>query len=153
MQAHRNSMFDCAIFDVDGTLCDVSGIRHYLNNGNRNFNAFHSESVNCPPHQWVVEMAQETRNNDIAIIVVTARKSRWFNHTWWWLNENRVPYDELLMRDDWDQRPDYEVKNDILTRIRARWNPLFAVDDNPNVIELWQQNGIPAIVVPGWEDD
>ena len=145
-------MNQCGIFDVDGTLCNVSNIRHHLRNGNRNFDHFHADSVNCPPHQWVVNMAQNLSRNGIDIVVVTARKSRWFNVTWWWLNENRVPYVDLLMRDDWDQRPDYEVKEDILHRINQRWVPVLAVDDNPNVVGLWRENGIPTIQVPGWED-
>lgn len=144
-------MRPCAIFDVDGTLCNVKGIRHYLTDGNRNFDKFHAESVNCPANQWVVDLAQRYHENEYAIVVVTARKDRWFNVTWWWLNENGVPYDELFMRNDFDQRPDYEVKFDILNRIRQRYIPIVAVDDNPNVIRLWQQNGIPAVIVPGWE--
>lgn len=141
---------DAVIFDVDGTLCNVSSIRHYLRGDQRDFESFHRESVNCPPNEWVAQLARDM-NEYYAIIVVTARKNRWFNPTWWWLNENGVPYDELFMRDDRDQRKDYVVKQEILNRIVKRYNPILAVDDNPNVIELWEQNDIPTIIVPGWE--
>ncbi|WP_092501608.1 hypothetical protein [Agrococcus jejuensis] len=39
------------LFDVDGTLCDVRSIRHHVDGtGRRNFDAFHAESIDCPPH-------------------------------------------------------------------------------------------------------
>ena len=147
-------MTPAAIFDVDGTLCNVESVRHHLGVGvpgaKRDYNRFHEESVNCPPHQWVVDRARWMAEQDLGIIVVTARKARWFNHTWWWLRENRVPFDALHMRDDWDQRPDYVVKKDILERIRRRWEPVIAFDDNPAVIRLWEEEGISTVRVPGW---
>lgn len=38
------------LVDVDGTLCDVSGIRHYVQSfpKNRNFDKFHRASALCP---------------------------------------------------------------------------------------------------------
>ena len=148
-----------AIFDMDGTLCDVTGIRHLLGVGKsgrrnkRNFDAFHEESVNCPPNDWVLRNARWLNDQDVAIIVVTARKSRWFNVTWWWLRENGVPFDRLYMRDDWDQRKDAIVKGEILDRIwREGFDPVIAYDDNPNVIALWEASGIPTVRVPGWID-
>jgi hypothetical protein len=55
------------------------------------------------------------------------------------------------MRADNDFRPDYEVKKDILARIRNSWDVVEAWDDNPNVTRLWQEEGIPFVLVPGWE--
>lgn len=38
------------LVDVDGTLCDVSGIRHYVQSvpKTRNFDKFHRASALCP---------------------------------------------------------------------------------------------------------
>ena len=38
------------IVDIDGTLVDVSSVRHHVAGpGKRNFDAFHRESADCPP--------------------------------------------------------------------------------------------------------
>lgn len=144
------------IFDMDGTLADVSSIRHYLKpnvNRGKDFDAFHSESVNVPPHSHVVNHAQCASLLGHKILIVTARRWMWRHHTAWWLAMHRVPSDMLIMRGNKDHRPDYEVKKDMLATIRKAYNVIHAVDDNPNVIRLWQEEGIPTTVIEGWEHD
>lgn len=146
-------MRHAVIFDMDGTLANVSSIRHHLKPVNRrkDFESFHSESVNVPPHRHVVYHAQLAYSLGHAVLIVTARKHRWRHHTAWWLALNNVPSDMLMMRRDDDHRPDYEVKRDMLHIIGHYYEVVHAVDDNPSVIELWNEFGIPTTVVPGWE--
>jgi len=147
----------CAvILDMDGTLADVSGIRHFVRptaeRKRKDFDAFHAESVNVPAHAHVVKIARDAHAAGIAVLIVTARRARWRNHSAMWLALNGVPSDALFMRADDDHRKDFDVKADILARIRQTWNPVLAVDDNPAVIALWEREGIPTHIVPGWED-
>lgn len=138
---------------MDGTLADVSDIRHLVlarQRKERDFDAFHAASVNVPAHAWVVDMAREFAASGHAVIVVTARRARWRHHTAWWLAMHDVPSTALFMRADHDHRTDVLVKRDILARIRQTWEPIHAVDDNPSVIALWEQEGIPVTQVPGW---
>lgn len=144
------------IVDVDGTLCDVTTIRHHVvlthpdNRGYKDFNAFHHASVWCPPIAATVAEVKTHRDAGRAILIVTARKERWRPHTTGWL-EGIVEFDELHMRADDDDRPDAAVKADILQRIRARgWDVVHAIDDNPSIIKLWRMEGIPVTEVPGW---
>jgi len=142
------------IFDVDGTLADVSSIRHYLKpdlHHGKDFDTFHAESVNVPPHSYVVNAAQVAHMLGHAVLVVTARKHMWRHHTAWWLAMHRVPSDMLMMRGNKDQRKDYEVKKDMLHTISQAYNVIHAWDDSPHIIRLWKENGIPTTVVPGWE--
>ena len=154
----RTLMRTAVIFDMDGTLANVSSIRYYLKRWDdskgravKDFDAFHSESVNVPAHRWVVNHAQVAHMLGHDVLIVTARRHMWRNHTAWWLALHDVPSAALFMRGNDDSRPDYEVKADMLSTIRKAWNVIHAVDDNPNVIRLWQENGIPTTVVPGWE--
>jgi phosphoglycolate phosphatase-like HAD superfamily hydrolase len=140
------------IFDIDGTLCNVSSIRHFVSGGRRDFDAFHMESINCPPHPHVVEAAQQSLADGIAPLIVTARQAKYRNVTAFWLAMHHIPSEALYMRATGDMRPDYEVKRDILARIRNRYDVIEAWDDNPNVIELWREEGIPFVLVPGWEE-
>lgn len=148
------------ICDMDGTLVDVSSIRHHVRGGilpdgsykRKNFDAFHTESATCPPIQETLDLVTWHREAGTKIIIVTARSRRYRVPTVWWLLWNNIETDDLFMRRDGDHRPDYEVKKDLLVEIRKRWTPIHALDDNPNVIRLWQEEGIPTTVIPGWED-
>lgn len=146
------------IFDMDGTLADVSSIRHYLRSYDdskgrivKHFDAFHSESVNVPPHSHVVNAAQMAKVLGHDVLVVTARRHMWRHHTAWWLAMHDVPSDMLMMRGNEDHRPDYEVKKDMLETISKAYEVIHAWDDNPNIIRLWNENNIPTTIVPGWE--
>lgn len=144
------------IFDMDGTLADVSSIRHFLHSdtngfGFKNFDKFHLESVNVPANSQVVNQAQVCHMLGVAVIIVTARKQRWARHTAMWLALNNVPSDAMFMRGDNDHRKDFDVKSDILDAIQHTWNVIHAVDDNPAVIALWNERGIPTTVIEGWE--
>ena len=136
---------------MDGTLADVSGIRHYVTGPHRDFKSFHEESVNVPPHDDVVNMAKKASEDGHKVLIVTARTTDYRPHTAMWLAQNGVPSDAMYMRRSGDTRPDYEVKSDILNRIKSQYNVVHAVDDNPNVLRLWEENGIPTTKVPGWE--
>jgi len=139
------------IYDMDGTLVDVSGIRHYVLQRERNFDAFHTESVDCPPNRWVVASARDNHMKGYKILIVTARSAKYRHHTAWWLALNGVPSDALYMRANGDNRPDAYVKEDILKKIRSQYNVREAYDDNPVIISVWLREGIPVIGVPGWK--
>lgn len=152
-------MKTAVIFDMDGTLADVSSIRHHLTKFDetkrtivKHFHRFHAESVSVPAHDHVVNAAQVAHMMGHAVLVVTARKHMWRHHTAWWLAMHNVPSDMLMMRGDDDYRPDYKVKKDMLETIRKAYNVIHAWDDNPKIIKLWEEESIPTTVVPGWED-
>ncbi|EQD83230.1 hypothetical protein [Saccharopolyspora erythraea] len=138
------------IADMDGTLVDVSGIRHHVTGPERDFAAFHAASIDCPPNPGVVAEVREHAALGRDVVVVTSRSRRWERLTSMWLALHDVPTDALFMRRDGDYRPDVEVKRDILAGIRRRWDVRHAIDDNPAVIALWREAAIPVSVVPGW---
>lgn len=142
---------DAVIFDVDGTLCDVRPIRHYVAGPERNFDRFHNASLFCSPNQRVMEIHNEAVVLGLAIVVVTARDEKYERVTRDWLFKHEVFYDALFMRPWGDGRRDFVVKREILQAIReSGLNPVLAVDDNPSVLELWRSEKIPTIEIPGW---
>lgn len=143
------------VFDIDGTLVDVSSVRHHVlggpeNNYRKDFDAFHREAVNCPPIKWVKNMAWDKYMMGYKILLVTARNEKYRPPTSWWIADNNVPSHGLWMRADRDMRPDYEIKKEILDRLLLRFDIREAYDDNPNIVRLWSEYGIPCTVVPGW---
>lgn len=154
MTVPKTAKPEAIIVDVDGTLVDVRGIRHYVRSGAgfRGTDRFHKASRFCPPNHDVLRRVFEEREAGRAVFVVTARRDRYERLTRDWLAKHDVEYDELLMRRDNDQRHDVDVKRDILRSIRQTHRVVLAIDDNPSVIALWQSQHVPVLVVPGWDD-
>jgi FMN phosphatase YigB (HAD superfamily) len=141
------------IFDMDGTLCDVTTIRHHVLSRKKNYDAFHYLSVYCPPNEWVAAAARKACEEGLYVLVVTARMDRWRLLTVNWLDHNDIPWDELHMRQDGDCRRDDIIKEEILLYLQRRYEIVTAFDDNPSVIALWERYDINTVVVPGWAEE
>lgn len=149
------------ICDVDGTLVDVSSLRHWVI-GTRNpdgtyktkdFRKFHEGAINCPPIHDTVKQVREHAAEGTQIIIVTARSQIYGRQTGFWLAMHDVPSDVMFMRKEGDYRKDVLVKTDIWNVIKHRYQVIGAIDDNPSIVELWESLGIPTTVVPGWQVD
>lgn len=141
------------IFDMDGTLVDVSGIRHYVLDDPRkkDFQSFHAAASFVRPMPMVVETVQALHNAGFASLVLTSRKEQWRYRARTWLKKWNVPVDALGMRGNRDERRDDDVKRDLFIQARRLgFDPVLAMDDNPIVIRLWRSLDIPTVVVPGW---
>lgn len=141
------------IVDVDGTLADVSGIRHYVLDDPRkkNFQQFHGAASFVSPMPLVVETVQALHETGLACLVLTSRQEMWRYRLRVWLRKWEVPVDALGMRADADTRRDDDVKRDLYIRARRLgYDPVLAIDDNPIVVQLWRSLDIPTVVVPGW---
>jgi hypothetical protein len=141
------------IYDVDGTLANVDPYLHYVRGSNRDYDAFHGASINALPNMDVLEMLNNSVSDGHAILVVTSRKEKYRALTSMWLAKNNIKSHALFMRSDDDNRPDYEVKKDILDKISTLWDVTHAVDDNPNVIRLWQDHDITTTKIGTWDGD
>ena len=139
------------IFDVDGTLANVDPYLHYVRGSNRDYDAFHEASIDALPNIQVVEMLNNAVSDQHAILVVTSRKEKYRGLTSMWLAKNNIRSHGLFMRADNDNRPDYEAKKDMLDNIIKLWDVVHAVDDNPNVIRLWDDHGIPTTKIGTWD--
>lgn len=141
------------ICDLDGTLVDVRSIKHYIEQKPKDLDAFHRYSIGCPAN-FAVKLAIDSCKYEFSILIVTARQDQYRLNSVLWLNSNCIDYDELYMRKDGDDRPDYEVKSDILDQIITDgYEPIHAYDDNPNIIRLWTERGIETTFVEGFGFD
>lgn len=142
------SVRDAVIVDVDGTLCDVSSIQHFVAERPRDFDAFYRASAGCPAHEEVVREIADARDRGLAVLIVTGRQRRWRELTEAWLADHGVEYDQLYLRGDRDFRPDVAFKTDVLDWIRKDgYRPVHAWDDRPGVIKLWERHGISTTTV------
>jgi FMN phosphatase YigB (HAD superfamily) len=139
------------IFDVDGTLANVDPYLHLVRGSNRDYNAFHEASIDALPNLDVVEMLNNAVSDRHSILIVTSRKEKYRGLTSMWLAKNNIRSHGLFMRSDDDNRPDYEAKKDMLDKISSLWNVVHAIDDNPNVIKLWEDHDIPTTKIGTWD--
>lgn len=144
---------EAVIFDLDGTLCDVTTIRHHVLGKHKNYDAFHHGSVFCPPISDVAEALHRHVAMGRRIIIVTARERKWHRLSKNWLAQHGLLYDEIHMRDTGDFRKDAVVKLEIFEQFCDRYRIIRAYDDNPSIVALWQRLGIETVEVPGWEPD
>ena len=131
------------IFDVDGTLADVTHRRHFVEMKPKNWDSFYAGMIGDTPIQPVVMMAQLLKSAGHRIIIATGRPRRYNNITLQFLRDNDILYDAAYLRADKDYRPDTIVKENMLRKMKINgYDPTIAFDDRKSVVEMWRANGL-----------
>jgi len=145
------SMVEAHVYDVQGTLINVSSVRHLVECDKPDFDAFHEATGSCPPNQDIVDEAKRSHLAQKVVVVMTGMNEKYRGLVATWLHRHEVPFDLLLMRPNKDFRKDFVVKAEMLREVRLRgFVVTHAWDDNPQIVDLWQNEKIPVTVVPGW---
>lgn len=154
------TMKDAIIFDLDGTLADLSHRLHFISNGNRDWDSFFAACKDDAPIPHMVQlyrMLKEAKVSDTTtfskhtLIVASGRSDSCRYDTAMWMLDNGIITKHLYMRKEGDHRSDYQVKQEILEQIKADgFNPIMAFDDRDQVVKMWRDNEVPcAQVAPG----
>lgn len=136
-----------ALFDIDGTLADISHRRHLLEKKPQDWKAFFDQIGGDTPNQAVVNLYHLVWNSDdFRCVIVTGRPEQYRKITEQWLTWNEIPFDRLLMRPKNDQRPDHVVKQEFLAAMQSRGMHIeFVVDDRKSVVDMWRRNGLTCL--------
>lgn len=144
------------ILDVDGTLVDTRAIRRRMAQGEPLQAAM--EALAAPPIAPVVQWAQEAQAAGAFLAVFTARRETDAGHTADLLDALQLQPGAVYHRGVRDDRVDTRVKRDMLARLQGEhpWTGqalryALALDDNPYVVDMWQECRVPVIQVPGWD--
>ena len=130
------------IFDIDGTLADISHRRHYVETKPTDWVAFqalaHMDSVVEP----IAAIIRSLPSKNV-IILCTGRGEQERSITDAWLDQHHIKYNALYMRAAGDHRHDDVVKEELLAQMRADgFNPQLAFEDRSRVVAMWRRNGI-----------
>ena len=137
----------CYLFDLDGTLCDLTHRLHHIQKEPKDWDAFFDACGDDPPIEHVVGLCRTLMVTTANIVFVSGRSERVREATSLWLNERGL-FGSLYMRKDDDHRPDYIIKKELLAQIRADgYEPIMAFDDRDQVVKMWRENGIPCAQV------
>jgi hypothetical protein len=148
---------DAIIVDIDGTVANGTHRQHHLNGAKRDWKSFfeaqHADLV-YEEVRFIVQAVFKT--TEAHVFFCTARPSQYYQMTNEWLIKHRIPYSTLMMRESGDGRDDTDVKYDMLQLIRsAGFKVILAIDDRPQVINMWRRNDVPVLqVMPvTWQKD
>lgn len=146
---------EAVIFDIDGTLSNNIPMQHVPlppPGPEANYDDWMSHTVDLDPNDWVRDATHEVGPN-VEKIVLTARSEKYRGLTEGWLARHDVAFDRLVMRPNNDSRPDHIYKQQVLDEIEREFDVVFAIDDNPHVTQMWRDNNLATIVVPGFGEE
>ncbi len=85
------------------------------------------------------------------MLIVTGRDAWAHKLTHQWLLEHLpLPPNGIYMRRDGDCRSNIDVKREIHSRLAPKYDIRAAIDDDPEIVGLWQEIGIPVTLVLDW---
>lgn len=133
------------LVDLDGTLVNIDSVRHFVQNGNSDFDSFHRASIDCPPNAEVVELVRRYQADGLSIIVVTSRSEKYRKLTDFWLATNGIECQELIMRGRYDGRRDSEVKTSMYLNLSSKYKIVAAIDDRQDLLEIWLTLNVESV--------
>lgn len=141
-------MGPCYIFDIDGTLADLTHRLHHIQKQPKDWEKFFAACSGDAPIQHICRLACDL-NASSPIVLVSGRSDRVRVETDYWLKViGGIIHSALYMRNDGDHRPDNIVKGELLDKLIADgWKPLMAFDDRNQVVKMWRERGIPCAQV------
>ena len=135
---------ELVIFDIDGTLADISERAHHVRTKPKNWNAFNAGMAQDKAIHSMVRLCNILYASGIHIVLCSGRNEKNRPETVEWLSRQGVNYHELLLRKDEDFRSDAIVKREILGTL-DKSNVLFVVEDRSRVVEMWRSEGLVCL--------
>jgi hypothetical protein len=135
---------EIVIFDIDGTLADISDRVHHIRKKPKNWNAFNEGMAKEKAIHSMIRLCNILYASGAHIILCSGRNERNHPETVEWLAKQGVQYHELLLRRDEDYRTDSVVKRESVQNI-DKSKILFVVEDRSRVVEMWRSEGLVCL--------
>lgn len=138
------------IFDLDGTLADLTHRLHYISGEKKDWKMFFDACYGDTPIRDIVNLYNKIAFPNLCEMwIVSGRNSSAAWDTVIWLKECGIQYNRLFMRSDGDFRPDHVLKEEWLNSlpelIRNHISCVF--EDRKSVVDMWRRNGITCCQV------
>lgn len=136
------------IFDLDGTLADLTHRRHFVTTKPKNWPAFFAAA---DQDTCIEPIAKVARGFILAhrVLICSGRPDDMRDMTEKWLTKHIwgangfTKHDGLYMRKTGDYRADDIVKSELLDQILVDgFHPELAFDDRDRVVKMWRARGI-----------
>lgn len=140
---------DCYIFDLDGTLCDISHRLHFIQKEKADWAAFYAACSDDKPIEHMLRLCFDLIEM-AKLVFVSGRSDECRAATEAWLDKHlpSVVSKPLYMRKAGDFRQDYVVKLELMEQVKADgYRPLMVFEDRYQVVQAWRAAGIPCAQV------
>jgi hypothetical protein len=137
-------MQEIAIFDIDGTLADISAREHHVRKRPKNWKAFFAGMADDKAAASIVRLCNILYDAGVYIILCSGRNEEHRQQTEAWMAREGVKYHEIRLRSDGDMRSDVMAKREMLKGI-DRSKVLFVVEDRSRVCEMWREEGLTCL--------
>lgn len=137
------------IFDIDGTLADISHRLHFIQSKPSDWRGFFAACVDDLPIREVIDIAKLLYRCGAQILLVSGRSDEVRSETEKWLKDNGIYYECLYMRKAGDHREDHVVKAEILDGEIGGWGiGVTAVfEDRKQVVDMYRAKGLRVFQV------
>lgn len=126
------------IFDIDGTIANLSHRRHFVRTKPSNWKAFNHGMIADDPITPVIEILKSLDSAGHTIILASGRGSEFREHTKKWLLKHDIPFNKLYMRKEGDFRKDDIVKKELYQQmLDDGYKPFAVFDDRKQVKRMW----------------
>jgi hypothetical protein len=140
----------CYLFDIDGTVADLSHRLHHIQGEKKDWPAFFADCHGDAPIPHIIKLAHDLAL-ETDIVFVSGRSDQVREQTLAWLQTHfgdLIHSPGIYMRREGDHRPDNLVKAELLDRIlKDGYEPIMAFDDRDQVVKMWRERGIPCAQV------
>jgi hypothetical protein len=129
------------IFDIDGTLADISVRRHHVAHHPKDWDAFFEAMAEDEVIHPIAQLCNTLYEAGFQISLCSGRPEKYRADTETWLQRHGVKYHDMHLRPDGDRRSDVIVKREMLQRF-DRGKIAFVVEDRSRIVEMWRREGL-----------
>ena len=139
------------IFDIDGTLMDISHRKQFVEQRPKDWKSFRAETPNDKPNLDVFTVAIALQKAGHNIIIASGRNESQREITVKQLDRQGLIFVDMFMRADKNFISDVDLKRGMLQKMKDKGlNPEIVFDDRTSVVDMWRQEGLRAVqVAPG----
>jgi phosphoglycolate phosphatase-like HAD superfamily hydrolase len=138
------------IFDIDGTLADLSHRLHFIQSKPADWRGFFAACDKDAPIPELVTVLQTLNSEGHFIVLITGRSTECQAKTEQWLGDNMIEHDLLYMRKEGDHRTDDIVKAELLQRYIDEFAPAKIAgvfEDRKQVVDMYRARGLRVFQV------
>lgn len=140
-------MKNIIIFDLDGTLADISHRLPLIQGKTKRWDDFFAACVDDFPIKSGIATLTAFKNAGYKIIIYTGRSDKVRMATEVWLREHVGFVPVMAMRKDGDYRSDHELKREWLNAMEDKDRVLVAFEDRYRVVNMYRDEGITCYQV------
>jgi len=132
-----NTLLDCVLVDLDGTLALMKDRNPY------DASTCENDEVNQAVAKVIRGVAMEHK-----VFFMSGRSDKYREQTERWLANNAIMFGPVYMRKEGDVRKDSIVKKELFdAHIRGKYNVSFVMDDRQQVVDMWREIGLVCFQV------